>query len=215
MLLPMIAAALASLSAAAVAQDSTRETESLFCSHALESPDRPRGFARLEVNRAHRLLQRRLSLWDKEYGATWEFGTRNFDPARPPAELEVHAIKLSRDTQFPVSAALRFDGTTVWRATFARPTTNLVVPSDRRTNTPLSLHPGVAIVTGPGEVPSLFGVRDAEVVLHSAEGSVVATQPLPMPDWSEIENRVSKAFALAENERRRRPCKPDIIVTAS
>lgn len=215
MLLAMIAATLVSLSAAAVAQGNTRQTRSLFCSSELGDPDRPRGFVRLEVDRAHRPLQRTLALWDREYRASWKFGTRDFDARRPPAELEVHAIKLSRDTQFPVTAILRFDGATIWRATFDRPTTNVVVPSDRRTNTPVSLHPGVEIVTGPGEVPSLFGVRNAEVVLLSAEGSPIATRPLPMPDWSGVENRVSEAFALVEDERRRRRCKPDIIVTAS
>jgi hypothetical protein len=213
MLLPTLVASLLNFPLE-LAQVERRYTRSRFCEREVRGPDQTRAFARLEVDRRHRPLQRTLFLSGREWVATWEFSER-FDLAQPLAELRPPVRPLPSDTQFPVTATVRFDGTAVWRLEFDRPNTTVIVPADPKAGTPGSLHPGVDLSASTRGLPSLFRVRTVEIVLQSAQGFEIDSQQVKMPEWTPLESQLSEAFAFVEDEWRRRRCRPHVIVSAS
>lgn len=197
----------------ASSQGSVTETETLFCERTLLE-GRPRAWITIEVDRSHQPIKRALRVFSRSYSATWTSPTAHFDAARPLHSLEIGAIALPTGSSFPVTADLRFDGETVWRRVFARPTARIVQFS-APPPAPASDFPDIAIEMSSGEVPSLFGVSRAEIVITSEDGSTLTTHHLPMIDWATLESRVVRAFAELEYQRLRRGCRPHFIVGQS
>jgi len=201
--------------AAASVQPAVRYTETVFCERELRGDgSRPFSLVRLEVDRQHKPLARRLTVTGRGYRATWDYPTGSFDADRSLDAFESEAIELPSETVFPVIARLRFDGATVWQGGYSRPTDRVMMVSRTPRPRPLpSFQPGITVSIGAGALPSLFGVSRAEIVITAADGTEM-TRSLPMPNWANLESEAVEAFAYVVSERQSGHCRPHRMVIA-
>ena len=191
------------------------QTPTLFCSRALQvAGGAKRAEAVAEVGRDHRPLHRTLEVQGRDYLALWRFSGARFDSRRALERLELRRIALPRGTLFPVVAEVRFDGRTVLRSQVAQATSDMIrVPAD---GGPLPEPlPGISVRSAAGAVPTLFGVRHAELVVTAADGSQAARRTLDLPDWERLRGEAGGAFAAIERERRTGGCQPHSITSTS
>lgn len=168
------------------------------------------GSGSLAVDWSHRPMGRTLRLGESGLWITWAFPTATFDISIPPDELKLPTVELPLDTQFPVTAVVQFDGTEVWRHEFQRPTSAvMVVP---RPSVPprskLFFQPGVDITIRPRELPSLLGVRQANLLVTSSDHKVRLVQSRQLPDWMMIQAEATRVAAELEADRLGGKCRP-------
>jgi hypothetical protein len=211
-----ISASLAALSSAATAQTIHHYSDTLFCrDHLRGQPGRPWVLVTVEADKSHRPLRHSISMWGRNYRASWVYPDGRFRPDVPLEGLELSSIALERGAHFPVTATIRFDGRTVWSADMPRSThTVITVPATRRESA-LPSRPGISVEVGIGLLPTLFGVTTAEVVVTAVDGAEVARQVLVLPDWASVESWVADAFMKLEGQRLAGRCRPDVSVTIS
>ena len=216
MLEALFAAALFGAPAAAL-QAHISHSETLFCTRELRRGDpRAWGVAQIETDRRHRPLRRTLLVFRREYRAAWVYPTERFDSARTLRSWKSERSSCREGRRFRFGPRSGSTARPSWEREFARPTdTVLVVPaSPLPTGVVPPFLPGVTIRVGDGELPSLFAVSRADVVITSIGGSEVTTRDLPMLDWANLQIQAAEAFASLEGERRRGQCRPNEIVTA-
>lgn len=147
---------------------------------------------------------------ERDLSITWAFSTATFDISITPAEVELGAVELPLDTEYPVTAIVEFDGREVWRHVFERPTTNIMIvaPSTARPRPTPFFQPGVEITLRSGKLPSLLGVRNANLLVTSSDREVRVARTHEFPDWTLIQAEATRVAAKIEADRLGKRCRP-------
>ena len=205
----LILAILALASSEATQADSS-PPRFLYCYRELRLGRPPFGSASLVVDRSHRPVSRFLKVGGRGLRITWAFSTSTFDISITPEQLELGTVELPLGTEFPVTASVEFDGREVWRHVFERPTSSVMViaPPAAQPRPRAFFQPGVDLTIRSRELPSLLGVRNANLLVTSSDREVRVARTHELPDWTLIQTEATRVAAELEADRVGGRCRP-------
>ncbi len=193
--------------------------DTTFCETRLSGPGLPVAIARIEVDRAHAVVDTTLGYATRDLRVGWSVKGGALNAESVQTHLSLPTFTLAPDTAFPVTLSFLVDGQEVLSRSFSESTV-LVVHSGveppawagpRRRG----FYPGLELDVAPGFTPNLVGARDAQLVGTTASGQRIGVIDLPLPDWEQLREDAAKAFVEMEAQRMQRKCTVDLRVIIS
>jgi hypothetical protein len=183
-------------------------SDTFFCREEIQLADLTRALAVVETDKSQRPLKRTLTLFNREYRATWSYSNEFFGPETAIDMLELETLAFPLQAPFPVSVTIRFDDKVVWNRSFSQANIGVMIfpPHPRQRGT---IHPGLSIKIENAQLPSLFGTSRGQLIATSATGAELVKKEFRVPDWKSLAEKAAAAFQTIEHQRKEGRCKPD------
>jgi hypothetical protein len=203
-------------------QERSWPTATLFCEESmkLQTPGFST-FARIEVDKDHKLIDAMLSSRTPDLTAIWTVWHVNGVTSLSTRSLQVGSWPLPRDTRFPIKVQLLMDGATSSTHAYSKPNVHYIVPgepsagSTRASRRPeLVSSPAIAMPKSLRPA-NLLDATQIEVVVDDHTGVRVTRKSLRLPDWKALAAFTETSFVKLEARRKRGECKPHFINVVS
>lgn len=195
---------LAALTVLIASQTISTPSKTLFCEQRLgDGRDKFSGLAQLETDKEHRTLSSVLRIYGPGYEAEWNAAIQVQNVSLSPASVEIEAWPLPKNTSFPISVEVTFDGASAGKYIFKYANVRIV---NTATGVPPFSHFSAVTLPKPLNIHLPWQFEKIGLVTTDSRGVVIDRRTLDAPDWQAFSTFANTSFPDLERQRLRKKC---------